>query len=280
LIGATAPHFTPRMLSLRIFTASVLVALFVPSLFLLQPEFWMYGCSLAIAGCAWEWAALSGLKLPGRVVYATAVGLAAGWLAVAQFDRHGWYVAATVFWCLVAPWILWRRPTFQGPWVRLILGFVVLLPVALALIDLRGISPGLLLAVMAIVWISDSAAYFAGHRFGRNKLAPAISPGKTWEGVYGALAAVLIYAIICGMLMGSVVIPRWSGSAMPGPVVVVLLWLFLAAGGIVGDLLESLLKRAAGVKDSGKVLPGHGGLLDRVDALLPILPIAALFYLR
>jgi len=268
------------MLPLRILTASVLAALFVPSLFLLPSEIWMLACSLAIAGCAWEWGALSGLQLPGRVVYSAAVGLAAGWLAVAPYDHLGWYVAATVFWCLLAPWLLWRRPTFQGPRLRLMLGFVVLLPVALALIDLRGVAPGLLLAVMAIVWISDSAAYFAGHRFGRNKLAPAISPGKTWEGVYGALVAVLVYAIICVMLMGPVVIPRWPGSAIAAPVLVVLLWLFLAAGGIVGDLLESLLKRAAGVKDSGKILPGHGGLLDRVDALLPILPIAALFYLR
>jgi len=268
------------MLALRILTASVLVALFVPSLFLLPPVGWMAVCTLAIAGCAWEWGALSGLKVPGRVAYAAGVGLAAGWLAATQFERQGWYVAATLFWCVLAPWLLWRRPTFQGAWLRLALGLVVLLPAALALIDLRGVSPGLLLALMAIVWISDSAAYFAGHRFGRNKLAPAVSPGKTWEGVYGALAAVLVYAIICVMLMGAVMIPRWSGSVAAGSMLVVLLWLFLAAGGIVGDLLESLLKRAAGVKDSGRILPGHGGLLDRVDALLPILPIAALFYLR
>ena len=268
------------MLKLRIVTATVLVALLVPSLFLLPSAGWTLLCTLAIAGCAWEWGRLSGLNLPGRIAYAAGVGGAAGWLAMAQIDHQGWYVTATVFWCVLAPWLLWRRPAFQGPWFRLILGLVVLLPVELALIDLRGVSPGLLLTVMAIVWISDSAAYFAGRNFGRNKLAPAVSPGKTWEGVYGALAAVLVYAIICVMLMAPLVIPRWSGSMTAGSVFVVLLWLFLAAGGIVGDLLESLLKRAAGVKDSGRMLPGHGGILDRVDALLPILPVAALFYLR
>lgn len=268
------------MLRLRILTATVLIALFLPSLFFLPPAAWMAICALAIAGCAWEWGGLSGLKPPGRVVYAVGVGLAAGYLAAAQIDRQGWYLAATAFWCVLAPWLLWQRPTFRGPWVRLLLGVVVLLPVGLALIDLRGISPGLLLAVMAIVWISDSAAYFAGRSFGRNKLAPAVSPGKTWEGVYGALVAVLVYAIICVMLIAPIVIPRWLQAMAAGPVLVLLLWLLLAGGGIVGDLIESLLKRAAGVKDSGSLLPGHGGILDRVDALLPILPIAALFYLR
>jgi phosphatidate cytidylyltransferase len=268
------------MLGLRILTATVLITLFVPSLFFLPPVAWIAICTLAVAGCAWEWGGLSGLKLPSRAVYAAGVGLAAGYLATTPIDRQGWYVASTVFWCALAPWLLWRRPTFQGPWLRLLLGVVVLLPVELALIDLRGISPGLLLAVMAIVWISDSAAYFAGRSFGRNKLAPAVSPGKTWEGVYGALAAVFVYAIICVMWMAPLVIPRWSEPVTAGPVLVVLLWLLLAAGGIVGDLIESLFKRAAGVKDSGSLLPGHGGILDRVDALLPILPVAALFYLR
>ena len=159
------------------------------------------------------------------------------------------------------------------------MGIVVLVPVELALVDLRGIAPWLLLAVMAIAWVSDTAAYFAGRRWGQRKLAPEVSPGKTWEGAYGALAAVLVYAIICVIISRQHVIPaRFDGTDM-APLYTVLLWLLLTGTGILGDLLESLLKRRAGVKDSGILLPGHGGFLDRVDALLPILPIAALFYL-
>ena len=116
------------MLGLRILTATVLITLFVPSLFFLPPVAWIAICTLAVAGCAWEWGGLSGLKLPSRAVYAAGVGLAAGYLATTQIDRQGWYVAATVFWCALAPWLLWRRPTFQGPWLRLLLGVVVLLP--------------------------------------------------------------------------------------------------------------------------------------------------------
>jgi phosphatidate cytidylyltransferase len=147
------------------------------------------------------------------------------------------------------------------------------------MIEIRDLSPGLLLALMAIVWISDSSAFFTGRAWGRNKLAPEISPGKTWEGVYGALAAVLVYAIICIVTFGQEVIPDWFPGEAAGLLVAVF-WLALAFAGIMGDLMESLLKRMAGVKDSGMLLPGHGGILDRIDALLPILPIAAIFYLR
>ena len=268
------------MLALRIVTATVLIALFIPSLFFLPPVGWMVVCTLAIAGCAWEWAGLSGLTSGNRMLYAVVLALMAGYLVLTQADRLGWYAAAMAIWGLVVPWLLWRKPVLKGPRLRLLLGVVVLVPVELALVDLRGVSPSLLLAVMAIVWVSDSAAYFTGRSFGRNKLAPAISPGKTWEGIWGALVAVLVYAIICVMWMKSFVIPPWPMSPAAGTLLVVLFWLLLAAGGIIGDLLESLLKRAAGVKDSGHVLPGHGGILDRIDALLPILPAAALFYLR
>ena len=130
---------------------------------------------------------------------------------------------------------------------------------------------------MATVWIADTAAYFAGRAFGRRKLAPAISPGKTWEGVYGALAAVAAYALAlwpaarrAGGFDDSGIAPLagWIAAA-----------LVLAALSVVGDLFESLLKRQAGVKDSGSILPGHGGILDRIDALLAAMPAAALLSL-
>jgi phosphatidate cytidylyltransferase len=118
---------------------------------------------------------------------------------------------------------------------------------------------------MGAIWLSDTAAYFSGRTWGKNKLAPSISPGKTWEGVAGALVAVLVYALI------------WSygEDAIPATLLIPLL-LLLAALGIVGDLFESLMKRHAGLKDSGTILPGHGGILDRIDALTSTLPIAAL----
>jgi len=130
------------------------------------------------------------------------------------------------------------------------------------------------LAAMATVWIADTAAYFSGRAFGRRKLAPQISPGKTWEGVYGALVAVAVYALCLvpfareagfGAVVGAPAIAAWVGFA-----------LLLAGLSVFGDLFESLLKRHAGVKDSGNLLPGHGGVLDRVDALMAAMPLAAL----
>jgi phosphatidate cytidylyltransferase len=127
---------------------------------------------------------------------------------------------------------------------------------------------------MAIVWLADTAAYFAGRAFGRRKLAPAISPGKTWEGVYGALAAVAVYALA---LVPFAQAAGYQGAPAPAAIAAwVVLAVALAALSVCGDLLESLLKRHAGVKDSGRLLPGHGGVLDRIDALLAAMPPAAL----
>ena len=129
-------------------------------------------------------------------------------------------------------------------------------------------------AAMATVWIADTAAYFAGRRFGRRKLAPSISPGKTWEGVYGALAAVALYALAL------VPLARTAGFAgdpgVPATLAFVAFTMLLAAVSVVGDLYESMLKRQAGAKDSGTLLPGHGGVLDRIDALIAAMPFAAL----
>jgi phosphatidate cytidylyltransferase len=145
------------------------------------------------------------------------------------------------------------------------LGLVLLLATWVALTGLQNISPWLLLGVLATVWLADSAAYFAGKRFGRHKLAPEISPGKTWEGVVGAMLAATIYGLaLCHLLHYT----RW---------LILGLWLIVVLS-IMGDLFESLLKRQAGVKDSSHLLPGHGGVLDRIDGLIPTLPLV-LFYI-
>ena len=155
-----------------------------------------------------------------------------------------------------------------------VVGWVVLVGAWVALVELQARSPRLLLAAMGIVWVADTAAYFAGRAFGRHKLAPQVSPGKTWEGVAGAMLAVGIYALALAPLA------RAAGFVLPVDAVAIAAWLafalLTATVSVFGDLFESLLKRSAGVKDSGAVLPGHGGVLDRADALLAAMPLAAL----
>jgi phosphatidate cytidylyltransferase len=146
------------------------------------------------------------------------------------------------------------------------MGWLVLLPTSFALYQLRAVDPLLLLGFMATVWISDTAAYFIGRAFGKHKLAPNISPGKTWEGVAGALGVVFVYALLWSYFAGQEVQPKFL---IPLLLVIVVL-------GILGDLFESLMKRQAGLKDSGNILPGHGGILDRIDALTSTLPVAVL----
>jgi phosphatidate cytidylyltransferase len=176
---------------------------------------------------------------------------------------------ATAFWVLVVPLWLRRRWQLAASLPAALLGAGILIATWVALVQLHARSPWVVLAAMAIVWIADTAAYFSGRAFGRRKLAPQISPGKSWEGVYGGLAAAAVYAML--------LVPATRDLA-PGvaPAVWVLLVVALAALSVLGDLFESLLKRQAGAKDSGSILPGHGGMLDRIDALLSAMPAAAL----
>ena len=148
------------------------------------------------------------------------------------------------------------------------IGLVVILPTAVAMILLRQVDVALLLAAMAVVWVADIAAYFSGRAFGRRKLAPAISPGKSWEGVYGAIVGVELYGLALVFAFG---IELSAGMFILGAVALVV----LTAVSVVGDLFESLLKRQAGIKDSSNLLPGHGGVLDRIDSLTSTLPMVA-----
>jgi phosphatidate cytidylyltransferase len=172
---------------------------------------------------------------------------------------------------------LWLKLRLRpDPWVAGLAGLLAVWPLWAALVVLRQASPWILLAVAALVWVADIAAYFAGRRYGRRKLAPAISPGKTWEGVMGAFLGVLAYGVALDVFTHA-----WQGPVAPlfaygWGVVTVLAMLVLAALSVLGDLFESWMKRCAGRKDSGSLLPGHGGILDRIDALTPTLPVAAL----
>jgi phosphatidate cytidylyltransferase len=180
------------------------------------------------------------------------------------------YLAAAVLWVGVIPFWLrskWRLPGGVG---GLLIGLIVLFPTWLALVQLRIPGPGVLLAILAIVWMADIAAYFSGKTFGKHKLAPSISPGKTWEGALGAGVGVVLYGIGLrhGFSFAPVGLPLW-----------VIALLAVTAVSIVGDLFESMLKRQSGLKDSSNVLPGHGGVLDRIDSLTSTLPVVALCWL-
>jgi phosphatidate cytidylyltransferase len=272
------------MLKTRIVTALVLVPLVLAALFALPPRGWGVLTLAIVVFAATEWARLARFPRPAAVGFVGATLLMGSTLLFAPASRFdaGWPEGilslvcgtATAFWLIVAPVLLARRWRVESALVMASIGWLVLIATWMAVVELQARSPALLLAFMAIVWIADTAAYFTGRRFGRHKLAPSISPGKTWEGVWGALAATGAYALLLLAFAPS------AGLREPRSITVAALWLalvlLLTAMSIVGDLFESKLKRQRGVKDSGNLLPGHGGVLDRIDALIAAMPPAAL----
>jgi phosphatidate cytidylyltransferase len=272
------------MLRTRILTALVLAPLVLAALFLLPPRGFGVAVLAVTLVAAREWSQLATFHAPTRRLFVAgilAAGIALLTLPAFGFDR-GWPDAVVItgcglsglFWVLLAPaWVTRRWPTSAHS-AMVVVGWVVLLGGWMALVELQSRSPWLVLAAMAIVWIADTAAYFSGRAFGRRKLAPEISPGKTWEGVYGALAAVALYTF----LLLTLAAPAGLANALDASVIAASIACALMITGIsvIGDLFESLMKRHAGVKDSGNLLPGHGGVLDRIDALLAAMPLAAL----
>lgn len=268
----------------RVVTALVLVSAIAGALFLLPMLGW--GCALLIivAMGAYEWAKLAGLPKSGSLLlvltviaigaallFAPASGFARGWPERLVIVVCG---TATIFWLIAVPFLLASNRRGTNRAVQAVVAVIVLIGAWVALVELKAHSPWLVLGAMATVWIADTAAYFAGRRFGRHKLAPSISPGKSWEGVIGGVAGVAAYALL--------VAPFATEAGYDGPTGVVATIAFVAfakgiAGmSVAGDLFESMLKRHAGVKDSGTLLPGHGGVLDRIDALLAAAPPMAL----
>ncbi len=228
--------------------------------------------AIASAG-AWEWGGLMRLTGSLRHLFTGLTGLVAGVLVAFDAQSSAYmYLPALAFWIVAAPYWLHRRLHLKNPAALWVVGWLLLLPAPLAMIRLRSESPDLLLAMVGLVVIADSAAYFVGRRFGRHKLAPAISPGKTWEGAAGAWLAVSAYALF--------LLHAWPQSCglYCLPQVLAAFWsLFMLS--VLGDLFESWIKRQAGVKDSGNLLPGHGGVLDRIDSLTAVLPAATLFWM-
>ncbi|HEU0220553.1 MAG TPA: phosphatidate cytidylyltransferase [Gallionella sp.] len=268
------------MLKSRVVTAAILLALLLAALFALPPAAWAVLIMVMVMQGAVEWSRLSGLSgRKANVYWGLTLLLMLGLLwtdagateAQRAYLHLAVYAVSALLWLIIVPtWLMagWkvRQPAFM-----VLTGWAVLIPTGWAMLDLREADPRpwILLFVLGLVWVADIAAYFAGRKFGKNKLAPSISPGKTWEGVAGALLGVSVYVVLV-----------WSFSpyfahreALPILLLASWWWTGLA---VIGDLFESAVKRQAGVKDSGTLLPGHGGLLDRIDALTSTLPLAAM----
>ena len=275
------------MLWQRVITALVLLAIFLPALFYPHSlPFSLLVLALMAAG-AWEWGRMQGLGQGG------AIALAGGCLLLCGLSWSlGWLERPlTAVWVIGGSlWVLAGAALLRagvGAWgrlplaLRLVGGVLALWLAWLAIAQAHRLGSNFLLSVLLLVWVADIFAYFAGRTFGlkftRNKLAPAISPGKSWEGVWGGMAGVLVLAVVW------VLADRHYGAVLPSFYTLLTrqgLWflllsiVFMTAMSVVGDLVESLVKRSVGVKDSSGLLPGHGGVLDRIDALLPTLPLA------
>ena len=253
------------MLKTRLLTSLLLVAALVAALVYLPPVYWYMLMLVTVSIGAWEWAGMSGLAKPTKLIYASLL-LVPGLLIVfykpqlLQMLILWGILIAAVFWLFIAPILLISKAQIRNRLVLSIIGLIVILPFGLSMLALRELNPLLLLLFMVAVWIADSAAYFVGKKFGKHKLAPMISPGKTWEGVLGAWIAVSVYGLILCYLTHQ---NYWFILMLWGVTVI----------SIMGDLLESLFKRQAGVKDSGSLLPGHGGILDRIDGLTSSMPL-------
>jgi phosphatidate cytidylyltransferase len=273
------------MLKTRVITALVLIAFLLPSLFFLPPLAWAILVAAFIGVAGWEWGALLGWNnrrrsLLGAALAAACAVVALLWPAtmgaggVVEGFAPAWILAtyglAAFFWIVVVPAWFSQRWKLPGGLPGILVGLLVLFPAWLAMVQLRVAAPGALLAIMAVVWMADVAAYFSGKAFGRHKLAPSISPGKTVEGACGAAIGVVIYGLVLRFAFAfePVGLPLW-----------ILALLAVTVVSIVGDLFESLLKRQAGLKDSSAILPGHGGVLDRIDSLTSTLPVVALAWL-
>lgn len=275
------------MLKQRVITAVVLLALLLPALFYPSPEPFCVIALVLIAAGAWEWGRLNGYGNKGGLFMAfdcLALCLVSWRFGLLERPLPMFWSIAGPLWVMAGAWLL--RGGVAG-WpkipkaIRTTAGLLALWAAWLAVAQARVIGINFLLSVLLLVWVADIFAYFAGRTFGlkftKNKLAPAISPGKSWEGVWGGMAGVVVLACVWvwADVHWQVATPSfYSRLVQPGWWFLLISVLFMGAMSVVGDLVESLVKRSVGVKDSSGLLPGHGGVLDRVDALLPTLPLA------
>ena len=276
------------MLKQRVITALILLAILLPALFYSASTMPFAVLMLIfMAAGAWEWGRLNGFGQAGSLVLgAVCTALCTGsWWA-------GWLdQPLTTLWVVVgALWVLGGVLLLKAGvagWphipsvVRLVAGVLALWLAWMAVVKARNMGINFLMSILVLVWVADIFAYFAGRTFGlkftKNKLAPSISPGKSWEGVWGGMIGVVALALVWSWAdrhYGATIPSFYSLLQLRGTWFLLLAAVFMAAMSVVGDLVESLIKRSVGVKDSSGLLPGHGGVLDRIDALLPTLPLA------
>ncbi|GAB3454379.1 phosphatidate cytidylyltransferase [Massilia terrae] len=271
------------MLKTRVITAVVLLAVLLPILYFNNTTAFAVVVTVAFGAAVWEAFRLFNPESKGAVVVSAVWTATFAW----AFFVHGagnltfWFALSALIWLLrLAPSLkIGLPPLGQGGNMLLSITYAVaIVGCFAAIVQLFQHSPLYLLSVMALVWVADIGAYFAGKAFGKRKLAPSISPGKSWEGAIGGGIAVLLIASLSvlfgGQTMADTFAARMQGRF--GWAALVASLVLIVAASIVGDLFESQLKRRAGMKDSSKLLPGHGGVLDRIDALIPVLPLAAL----
>lgn len=275
------------MLKQRIITALLMLAILLPAVFYPAPGAFGAVAVVLISAGAWEWAKLNQYSQVQALLTGVlcAALCAASWYGgLVHAPLKVLWLGAGSAWVVLGVWLLhggvrvWQAVP-RG--VRLAGGILALWVAWLAVTQARIIGINFLFSVLVLVWVADIFAYFAGRalggRFFARKLAPSISPGKTWEGAFGGMVGVVVCALVWRSLDGMAApeqVGIYSRLGVAGLPFMILAVLFLATMSVVGDLVESLFKRSAGVKDSSGLLPGHGGVLDRVDALLPILPLA------
>jgi phosphatidate cytidylyltransferase len=251
-----------------------MVPVVVGGILLLPTSLLALGMALVIAGGLWEWSRMVPLHGGTARTAFLATGLAlAGvvWLISPATVILPILVVALLWWLWVLYWLahfgISTQRSASVTALKLAGGYLVMLPAWTALVVLHGRAedgPLITLFLLVVIWLADSGAYFAGQRWGSRKLAAVISPGKTWEGVYGAMATSGLFALVAGLLYSHSL--AWTA----GLVVVTMVTVMFS---IAGDLLESLMKRQCGVKDSGNIIPGHGGILDRIDSLTAAAPV-------
>src|SRR5665647_2970292 len=279
------------MLKQRVVTALVLLLILLPALFYRSAVPFCGVALVLVAAAAWEWARLNGYGPVASVLsglFCVLMCALTWWIGWLDQSLALLWILAGAAWVLAGAWVLrsgvsaWSG---HSPAVRLISGLAALWLAWLAVAQARVIGVNFLLSILVLVWVADIFAYFAGRAFGgrfsRSKLAPSISPGKSWEGVWGGMAGVVVLAFgwRWADAAWAITVPSlYTQLGQQGGWLLLLAAVFMAAMSVVGDLLESLVKRSAGVKDSSGLLPGHGGVLDRFDALLPTLPLALMLY--
>lgn len=273
------------MLKTRVITAVILLIVLLAVLMYGGTIGWNIFVLIVLLGAFWEWARLGQFDSGKAISYAflsAALCVAAAVFLSIESQSYPMLALASIFWVAFAPWCLRNVSvgTLANPAIYALVGFVLIAAAGLALVIAKTYGVVFLLSTLAICFVADIFAYLFGKTLGKRKLAPRISPGKSWEGAIGGALSVLAMSWLVVVLSDSMPELKGTWQVMAferwHPVVFSFWLLVLSAYSVVGDLFESMLKRRAGLKDSSNLLPGHGGVLDRIDAQLPVLPLAVL----